>query len=79
MKTTVEMELKPFETPNFAIAVRHEPGDDERSFPLSMLDANTLDRMFNDFRDAVFEKARKQQPPRDGCGCSSRTSGDDHA
>lgn len=63
MKAKIEIELKPFNIPNFAIAERHEPGDDERSFPLALIDANTLDRMCEDFRNAVFKKAGKQQPP----------------
>jgi len=65
VKSKIEVELKPFNIPNYAIMERHEPGDDERSFPLSMIDANTLDRMCDAFRDAVFNKAGKQQPPRD--------------
>jgi hypothetical protein len=74
MKATLEMELKPFGTPNFAVAERHEPGDDERSFPLSLLDPYTLERMCDEFRTAVFKKAGKQRPPQEGCRCSSHTS-----
>ncbi len=32
-------------------------------YPLSDLDSLTLDKLCNDFRDEVFRKAGKEQPP----------------
>jgi hypothetical protein len=72
MKATLQVELKPFQTPNFVIAVG-KPGlkqdgmQELPSYPLSDLDADTLDKMCRDFRDEVFRKAGKEQPPT--CGC----------
>ena len=63
MKTKIEVNLKPFIVPNFVVADEGKEGDD-RSWPLEALDAETLDRMCNDFRDGVFKKAKKQQPAR---------------
>ena len=63
MKAKIEVEFKPFQVPSFAICERHEPGDDERSIPLSMIDANTLDRMCEEFTDAVFKKSGRRRPP----------------
>lgn len=62
MKTTIEIELKPFSVPNFVIVA--STGDGEtRSYPLSAIDAQTLDRMCSDFRHAVFKQAGKEMPP----------------
>lgn len=67
MKTKIEVELKPFTTPNFVL-VKNAPTAEERetSLPLSALDSLTLDRLCNDFRNAVFNKAGKEQPPTAG-------------
>ena len=59
MKTTVEVEIKPFIVPNFVVQV----GEGEQPFSLSLLSPDTLDKMCNEFRDAVFKKAGKAQPP----------------
>lgn len=65
MKATLYVELKPFTVPNFVRAVSNSlDADDETvAYPLSSLDASTLDRLCDQFRDEVFKKAGKQQPP----------------
>lgn len=70
MKTTIEIELQPFTVPNFVLTVQaprpKQDGIQETpKYALSDLDPNTLERLCNQFRDAVFEKAGKTQPPRD--------------
>lgn len=64
MKVSIEVELQPFQAPNF---VRSVPKEGERGegdcYPLSALDANTLDKLCDDFRREVFRKAGQQQPP----------------
>lgn len=72
MKATLEVELQPFQTPNFARAVmkpgKREDGMQEAPcYPLSDLDPLTLDKLSSDFRAEVFRKAGKEQPPT--CGC----------
>jgi len=67
MKVTMQVELKPFVTPNFVLAVvkpgRREDGLKEvPSYPLSDLDTETLDKLCRDFRDEVFRKAGKPKP-----------------
>lgn len=67
MKTQIEIDLKPFTVPNFVIAANdlkaREEGCENQSFPLAYLSSETLDQMCREFRDAVFEKAGKRQPP----------------
>lgn len=69
MKATIELTLKPFTVPNYVIAEPPKaPGEQpDGSFPLSMIDAATLERMCDDFRSAVFEKAGKSPPPQVAC------------
>lgn len=69
MKVTLEVELQDFQTPNFVRAVakagKREDGMQEPvSYPLSDLDSLTLDRLCNNFRNEIFQKAGKGQPPR---------------
>ncbi len=68
MKATLQIELQPFLVPNFVRAVgkpgKREDGLQEpHAYPLSDLDPSTLDRLCSDFRDEVFRKAGKSQPP----------------
>ena len=68
VKATLQVELQSFQTPNFVRAVS-KPGlkqdgmQEIPAYPLSDLDADTLDRLCREFRDEVFRKAGKQQPP----------------
>lgn len=73
MKVTLQVELQPFQTPNFVLAVpkprkREEGMKEATSYPLSDLDALTLHKLCEQFRDEVFRKAGKEQPPRDAAG-----------
>lgn len=74
MKASIEIELKPFDVPNYVITVQpprpKQDGIQELpTFHLSDLDPLTLDRLCRDFRDDVFKKAGKQQPPQEACRC----------
>lgn len=69
MKVSMEIELQPFTVPNYVLTApkigRREDGFVELpKYRLEDLDSRTLDRLCNEFRDAVFMKARKEQPPR---------------
>ena len=68
MKAKIDVELQPFMVPNFVrlCAARAENEKEADAIPLSALDSMTLDRLCDDFRDAVFKKAGKQQPPMPG-------------
>lgn len=63
MKASLEVVLKPFTTPNFVLMETKVSGE-PASVPLSVVDASTLDRLCDKFRDEVFRKAGKEQPPR---------------
>jgi hypothetical protein len=72
MRATLQVELQPFQTPNFVRAVvkpcKGEDGIQEPPcYPLSDLNAETLDYLCRDFRAEVFRKAGKEQPPT--CEC----------
>lgn len=68
MKVTLEVDLQPFMVPNF-VRVVSEPGRKEDGvqelpcYPLSVLDSWTLHKLCCNFRDEVFRKAGKGQPP----------------
>ena len=68
MKTSIEINLKPFYVPNFVIAIdparpREEGFVETRSFALSELDPVTLEKMCEAFTTGIFKKAGKQRPP----------------
>jgi hypothetical protein len=63
----MKIQLQPFRTPNFALAVMppSKRGDgfvQAPSYPLRDLDASELSDMCDAFRAEVFEKARKADP-----------------
>lgn len=67
MKINLQFEIKPFTTPNYVRRLRNGspgtlPTEDADGIPLSELDAQTLDRLCNQFRDDVFRKAGKTRP-----------------
>jgi len=71
MRATLQVELQPFLVPNFVRAVgkvglKQDGLQELPGYPLSDLDAETLSRLCDDFRDEVFKKAGKQQPPTRG-------------
>lgn len=57
MKRTIEVELKPWNVPNY---VCRETG--ETGIALLHLSAETLSDMCDDFRKEVFRKAKKVDP-----------------
>lgn len=68
MKATLQVELQPFQTPNFVRAVqkagkREDDMQEAASYPLSDIDPETLGKLCDDFRDEVFRKAGKNRPP----------------
>ena len=67
MKAFIEIDFKPFNVPNFVVADNdmdaREANCENQSFPLSALNPEALDKMCDEFRRAVFAKAKKQQPP----------------
>jgi hypothetical protein len=69
MKATLKVSLKPFQVPNFVLLElgakpRQEGFDPNGSrVPLSDLEPEDLDRLCEEFRNTVFNKAGKKQPP----------------
>jgi hypothetical protein len=61
MKVTIEVDLKPFNVPNFVREV--DETDTSNGIALNKLSPLTLDKMCQDFRNEVFKKAKKPQPP----------------
>ena len=69
MKTSIEVNIKPFNVPSFVIpevpAGKKEDGfEPTEGIPLSALDPVTLEKLCDEFRDNVFRRAGKQQPVR---------------
>jgi len=62
MKIKIEVAVEPFITPNYVQIKNVCEGN--RSVALSELDSDTLDQLCDDFRDSVFKKANKNQPPK---------------
>ena len=70
MKIKLEMEIKPFNVPNFVIPIKEgksrEDGFQEPvGIHLSELDSDTLEKMCEEFRKKVFNKAGKNLPPKE--------------
>lgn len=74
MKVTIEVELQPFQTPDFVSAV-WKRGFTLESFRYQLSDIcpETLDKLCNDFRAEVFRKAGKEPPP-ECCGAVERST-----
>ena len=71
MLMTIEVKLKPFSVPNFVIVEvesnpRQEGFKESPKYSLSDLDANTLEKLCEEFTVEVFKKAGKQRPPQAG-------------
>lgn len=75
MKATLKVTLKPFTVPNFVIIEtppgRRQDGVDFESpkVALNDLEPEDLDRLCEEFRRAVFDKAGKCQPPTPAIVC----------
>lgn len=69
MKVNVTMEIVPFNVPDTVRIVgpskKKQDGFTADTYTLSIrdLEPNDLDELCRQFRNAVFEKAGKQQPP----------------
>lgn len=61
---SVKVEIKPFQVPNF-VMVDDAPDfiSEDIGIPLSALDSLTLDKLCRDFREEIFKRAGKEQPP----------------
>lgn len=71
MKTTVEIELLPFRIPNYVFAkeeviTKQERFNEDGKYHLSQLDSLALEALCEEFTKAVFEKAGKSRPPKEG-------------
>lgn len=62
MKTTIEIKLKPFTVPDFALE-KQEGFNQGRKYALHELDAETLEALCWKFKQEVFAKAGKQMIP----------------
>ena len=60
MTAKIQVELKPFAAPNFAIAVEPHGVEKKTAYALCELDEETLDAMCDEFRTEVFKKAGKE-------------------
>jgi hypothetical protein len=74
MKASIEVELQPFTVPNYVLTVqpprpKQEGIVETPKLALPDLDSDTLNQLCRDFRNAVFEKAGKQQPPEQARYC----------
>ena len=66
MKINLEVEVEPFQTPNFVRGVKRKGEDEGVAYPLELLNAVTLEILCDQFRDEVFRKAKKNRPPQPG-------------
>jgi hypothetical protein len=53
---TVTVELEPFKVANYAVST------DNKTIPLEDIPADTISAMCDDWREAIFKKAGKQDP-----------------
>ena len=65
MKANIELNLRPFNIPNYVrIDDNHKTATGEdRTIPLHMIDASTLEKMCEQFTNMVFKKAKRNRPP----------------
>jgi hypothetical protein len=71
MKATLQVELQPFQTPNYVLTKakpldRQEGMQEAPKYHLSEFDSATLDKLCREFRREVFGKAGKAMPPEQG-------------
>lgn len=64
MKTKIELDVKLWAPPNFVLIGNPDSSADtkELAIPLQCVDAETLDRLCDDYRAAIFKKAGKSPP-----------------
>ena len=70
MEVSIKIKLKPFQVPSFVLTekegLKQDGIQEVPKFRLSDLDSHTLDKLCEEFRDSVFKKAGKEQPPQAG-------------
>lgn len=72
MKVKLNLDVQPFTTPNF-VRLAVDSGDaTKEGYPVSIkeLDAETLERLCEQFREDVFTKAGKRDPANDRPTCA---------
>lgn len=69
MITTIELDVKLWVAPNFVLVKNPDLVAQDLSLPLSAIDAVTLERLCDQFRDEVFKKAGKPQPAQEARRC----------
>jgi hypothetical protein len=67
MSVKIDLELQPFNTPNFVIVKmparpRHDGWQESPKYSLAELDAQTLSALCDQFRAEIFKKAGKDDP-----------------
>lgn len=65
MKTKVELNVKLWGSPNFVLIKNPDKEAQDLSIPLALIDAHTLERLCDEYRDEVFKKAGKSRPQQD--------------
>jgi hypothetical protein len=63
MKGSVELDLLPFQIPNFAQVKRSSDADDGYSIPIKALGDEVFHALVNEWVDEIYKKAGKRQPP----------------
>lgn len=64
MKVKIEVDLKPFNVPNFVVIKNRSDGiDGNTSFALNELDESTIWALCAEFCNEVYKKAGVQPPP----------------
>lgn len=68
MEVNITVKLRPFNVPNFVLTEpepkpRQEGFSESPKYALCDLDPSTLEKLCEEFTQAVFEKAGKQRPP----------------
>lgn len=63
MRLEIEVKVRAFTVPNHINISIHGNAVEDTHIPLSEFKAKVLERMCDDFRDEIFKKAGKTQPP----------------
>ena len=64
MKVNITVNIKPFNVPNFVVSKESDTdGAAKESYPLHCLDIETIEKLCDDFKIAVFNKAGLPMPP----------------
>jgi hypothetical protein len=72
MKISIPATVRPFDVPSFAAVSIEGDTKEATAMPLATLDGKTLAKLCDDFRDSIFAKAGKEQPPEPARADASR-------